>query len=381
MAKSLLLGIVIGLSAAALFVGGFVTGTTFDRSQSVSTSDHSLQDFLSAYRLVTKNYYGHVSRRQLIYAAIDGMMAATGDPHTIFLSPSENVAAGTQLNGTQYGGIGAIVEPEGKYLRVVVPLPHSPALAAGLRSGDRVIAIDGHSVTSSSQSPIDSIHGRPGTTVRLTVRRGTEDKLIVVRRAVIPPVTAYARTLRHGIGYIQIFSFGDSTPTEVANALRSLHGDRKLILDLRDNPGGYVTAAQSVVSDFLPRGVVAYERSKNGAVQTLPVLPGQVLTRARVAVLVNGGTASAAEITAAALRDEDRATLIGTRTYGKGSMQSVYSLGDGASVRVTDRLWLTPRRKSIQGTGLRPTIAVAAPATGTTDPALARAIHFLESQP
>jgi carboxyl-terminal processing protease len=188
--------------------------------------------------------------------------------------------------------------------------------------------------------------------------------------------------LNHQIGDIVILSFGDQTAQEVSEALQYLqaHHARGLILDLRGNPGGYVDAAQQVVSDFLSHGVVAYEESTNKKLTVLPVLTGRSTTRLPIAVLVDAGTASAAEITAGALRDNHRAVLIGTRTYGKGSMQSVYQLADGSSIRITDRMWLTPDKHSIQGTGIRPDFTVPAgtqQVQGGADPQLAAGERYL----
>ena len=386
---SLSLGLGIGLILAAVFVGGFASGTLIERSRdasSVDSSDSSLRDFLAAYHLVMQqSYYRPFDRQHLIEAAIDGMLSATGDPHTLFLSPNENQAASAQLNGSAFSGIGAIVVPSHGVLEVVSPLPRAPAARAGLRAGDQVVKIDGQPVASmTGNTAVARIHGRAGSVVRLTVRRGHTGVFTVsVRRAVIPPITAYGRLLPRHLAYIQITTFGTTTPREVADALTYVvnHGARAIVLDLRGNPGGYVDAAQRVVSDFLSRGVVAYEQSPDRRLHSLPVLSGHQLTKLPVVALVDAGTASAAEITAAALHDSGRAALIGTRTYGKGSMQSVYALADGSSIRITDRLWLTPRKRSIQSIGVRPDLVVTIPTSGGRnsggDRQLARAERYL----
>jgi carboxyl-terminal processing protease len=292
------------------------------------------------------------------------MLAATGDPHTVFLAPPDNVVADHQLNGSQFSGIGAIVVPAHHALQIVAPLPRTPAARAGLRAGDMVTRINGRPVSSMpGDTAVARIHGKQGTLVHLTlVRRHGRPFTVAVKRAQIPPVTAYGRMLDHRLGDIVIYSFGDETAQEVSDALHYLqaHHARGLVLDLRGNPGGYVDAAQQVVSDFLTHGVVAYEESTTRKLTALPVLSHHSTTRLPIAVLVDAGTASAAEITAGALRDNHRAVLIGTRTYGKGSMQSVYQLADGSSIRITDRMWLTPDKRSIQGKGIRPDITVEA---------------------
>jgi carboxyl-terminal processing protease len=383
--NSFALGLSIGLIVALVFGLGTVTGVLLERSKAggVSASDRNVQEFLSAYQLLTRQSYNqHLNHRQLIYAAIDGMMTATGDPHTTFLPPQEQQIASQELNGSNYAGIGAIVVQQGSKLRVVAPLPHSPASAAGLHFNDIITAINGISVaTIKNGSSVARIHGKTGTVVKLTVQRGSRTLIVPVKRAEIPAVTAYARPLPHHLALLSIFSFGSGTASDVREALSQpqVRHARGLVLDLRGNPGGYVSAAQSIVSMFVDSGVVAYERSSDGSLQALPVQKGQKLVSMPVTVLVDRSTASAAEITAAALRDDDRAVLIGTRTYGKGSMQSVYNLSDGSSLHITDKLWLTPDKHSIQGTGLTPDLQIPAGPTTGNDPQLRAAETYLAS--
>lgn len=381
--NSFALGLSIGLVVALVFGLGAAAGVLLDRSRSssVSSSDHNVQEFLSAYQLLTQQSYNqHLNRRQLIYAAIDGMMSATGDPHTTFLPPQQQQVASQELNGTDYAGIGAIVVQNGSNLRVVAPLPNSPASAAGLRYNDIITAINGKPVSKMQNgTAVDRIHGKTGTQVRLTLLRGSRSVDVTVKRAEIPAVTAYAQPLPHRLALLSVFSFGAGTASDIRSALslplvRHAHG---LVVDLRGNPGGYVSAAQSVVSMFVGSGVVAYERSSDGSIQALRVEQGQKLVSQPVAVLVDRSTASAAEITAAALRDDAGAVLIGTRTYGKGSMQSVYNLSDGSSLHITDKLWLTPTKHSIQGRGLTPDVEVSASPASGEDPQLAAAERYL----
>lgn len=385
--NNLFLGLAIGAVLSIIFVGGFITGSVFERQRATQalTSDPNLNDFLTAYHLVTqRSYYRPFNHHQLVDTAIDAMLAATGDPHTLFLSPNQNQDASRQMNGSSFSGIGAMVAPVHNGLEIVAPLPNTPSSRAGIRAGDIVTRINGQSVTSmASDEAIARIHGRAGSQVRLTLtRRHAKPFTVRVTREEIPPVTAYGRMLSHHLGYLDIMSFGDTTASDVTQALHLLHADhaRGIIIDLRDNPGGYVDAAQQIVSHFLTNGVVAYEQTRTKQLQALPVLRGESLVTVPVAILINGNTASAAEITAGALRDSDHAELIGTRTYGKGSMQSVYSLADGSSIRITDRLWLTPHKHSIQGTGLRPNLEVPVTAQESAagkDPQLTAAEHYL----
>ena len=387
----LFLGLAIGALLSIIFAVGFVAGAAVEQRRvaaSVDSSDPNVREFLYAYHLVTqRSYFRPFDAHHLVYAAIDGMLAATGDPHTLFLSPPQNHAADQQLNGSNFSGIGAIVVPFRGNLQIVAPLPRTPASRAGLKANDIVTKIDGIAVsTLTGDGAIARIHGPTGSVVRLTVVRGHVRPFVVrVRRAHIPAVTAYGRMLPHGIGYIQILSFGDTTSSEVAQAVAQVASPslRGLVIDLRGNPGGYVDAAQSVVSQFLTHGTVAYEETTNHHLTALPVLPSKQAPNVPLAVLVDADSASAAEITAAALRDNHRAELIGTRTYGKGSMQSVYSLADGSSIRITDRLWLTPDKRSIGKVGIKPDVYVAE--TGIVsgasgDPQLTAAERYLRSK-
>jgi carboxyl-terminal processing protease len=374
---------VIGSILALVFLGGFVAGAFVDRQAGANSdvNDPNLRDFVSAYNLVTQqSYFRPFNKKQLVYAAIDGMLSATGDPHTIFLTPPDNRSASQQLNGTGFSGIGAIVQPSAQGLEVLCEVPSSPSLRAGLQPYDVITRINGQPVANlSGDEAIARIHGKEGTAVRLTVVRGRSERFTVsVQRARIAPITACGRLLSNHLGYVQIFSFGDRTAQEVRQALLSLRpaGVRGIVLDLRGNPGGYVEAAQTIASEFLGHGVVAYEQRSDRSLVPLDVIPGKQIVHVPVAVLVDEQTASAAEITAAALRDDGHAVLVGTRTYGKGSMQSVYSLGDGSTVRITDRLWLTPHKKSINRVGLQPDLRVSG-GTGAADPQLTAAEQYL----
>lgn len=384
----LFLGLICGAILSVVFVGGFLIGAAFDRHQvnaAYDVSDPDVQNFLTAYHLVTqRSYFRPFDKHHLLYAAIDGMLSATGDPHTIFLSPPQNKQATNDLNGTKFSGIGAIVQPSATSITILSPVPGSPAARAGLKPNDIVTKVDGKPVSSmGGDSAVAAIHGRVGTVVKLTVVRKHGTPFVVsVTRGQIQPITAYGRVLRHHLGYIQVFSFGDGTADQFAAALRQLkskhvHG---LIIDLRQNPGGFVDAAQQMVSDLLTNGVVAYEEQTDKSLTPLNVLDGHQILHVPIAILVDSGTASAAEITSAALREEASAVLVGTRTYGKGSMQSVYTLSDGSTIRLTDRLWLTPDKQSVSNRGLKPDFTVTDTTGNGPDPQLTTAEKYLEGK-
>ncbi len=345
-------------------------------------------DFFQAYHTVTTDsYYAPLpDRKRLIYAAINGMlMSGTGDPHTLFISPQENTQAQGALDG-QFEGIGAYVDATTRGV-TLIPLPGSPAARAGLRAGDLIVRIAGRDVTTASEDAVVTLlRGAAGTRVTLGVERtgvhGVLTVVVVRGRVTVPSVVA--RPIGN-IAYLRLTQFGATTGREASRALRALlaRHPRGLVLDLRDNPGGYVNTAIDVNSQFLPAGrTILWEENGKGQLDApLRSLGGGQALTVPLAVLVNDGTASAAEITAGALQDYRRATIVGATTYGKGSVQQDYPLADGSSLRITIRLWLTPHKHLIQNRGITPDIALDSPvADGSArDARRARAVRLLET--
>ena len=325
--------------------------------------------------------------KQLEYGAIQGMMG-TLDDYSTFLVPAEQSAIQEQLSG-EYQGIGVWVDFPNGVLTIVATMPGSPAEAAGLKGGDVIEAADGHSlVNTTPEDALDFVRGPEGSTVRLTIRRaGTAGVFDVeVERRRIPVQSVTYRTIPNtNIGVIRVSVFGDNTTSELDRALEQARADgvTGIVLDLRDNGGGWVDSAQQMIGRFVPesRGPALYEElDPAGASRTeLPIVGGGADTfETPVVVLVNAGTASAAEIVAGALRDYERATIVGERTFGKGSVQRVHNFSDGSSVRITFAQWLTPNEQRIQGEGIEPDVVVASAATTTSpDPQLSRAVQFL----
>jgi carboxyl-terminal processing protease len=319
--------------------------------------------FWEAWNFVEKKFIRlPVDRTKLIQGAIKGLIGALNDPYGAYLDSAATRQEKANMDGV-IEGIGASVEVKDKRYTIVAPLEDGPAAKAGLRTGDIVLKVDGKDVgTLSLAEAVALIRGPSGTKVRLTVQRfddpdGAPVELELTRsRIELEAVTS--RVPIEGIGYVRVRVFGTQTLPQLQRVLRDLRGRRVrgVILDLRDNPGGYLSSAVDVASQFLKEGsVVVYEEQDGKRTQSL-ARAGGLATDLTVAVLVNRGSASASEIVAGALRDHNRGVLIGETTFGKGSVQLPKDLSDGSSIRITVGTWLTPAGKTIQGQGLVPSI-------------------------
>jgi carboxyl-terminal processing protease len=356
-------------------------------AETPTTDLQTLSDaFWEVWQIVHENFVDQpLDDEALMRGAIRGMLDALGDPHTGYMDPDEYMQANIPLEG-EYEGIGAWVDPNAEYLTIVSPMPGSPAEKAGLKPGDEVIAVDGEDMTGvDGNLVIRKVLGPAGTTVRLTIRReGEPEPLefeIVRARITIPSLES--RMLDNNIAYIQLFQFGESADQELRKALEDLLSQKPvgLILDLRNNGGGFLQSAVEVASEFISEGVILYEVRGDGTRDTYPALKGGLATEIPMVVLVNEGTASASEIVAGAIQDHNRGTLVGTTTFGKGSVQLWIPLkNDQGAVRVTIARWITPNEQQIQGIGLQPDIEV--PFTqedfdAGQDPQLDKAIELL----
>lgn len=342
--------------------------------------------FWEAWRILQDEFYGDLpTGSELPYAAIDGVIAATGDPYTAFLDPVQAEILRTDLSGS-FEGIGATVRlrADGK-LEIVQPLAGWPAIEAGLRAKDVILAVDDVQLEGMNlYEAISLIRGPAGTVVRLLVERPSVDQPleIEVERARIELPVVESKMLEDNIGYLQLTEFGQTATDEVVKALRELNVRdlRGLILDLRGNRGGYLSTSIEVTSQFVGQGPIVIERFQDGREQRHQALPGGLATTVPLVVLVDGGSASAAEITAGAIQDTGRGVLIGTTTLGKGSVQMAHTLSDGSQLRVTVAHWFTPNGRAIHGEGLAPDIEVTITedeiAAGQ-DPQLERAIAYL----
>lgn len=345
--------------------------------------------FWETWTLVHEQYVDQpVDDVALMRGAIRGMLEALGDDHTLYMDPQEFEDANAGLAGN-YEGIGAYVDTTGDYLTIISPIKNSPAEAVGLRAGDKIIAIDGEDMTGiNPELARRKVLGPAGSQVILTIlREGEEEPFdVTITRAQIV-VESVEYEMKGDIAYLKLNTFGDTTSQELRDALRELmaQNPKGLVLDLRNNGGGYLRTSVEVLSQFLPEDKVAlYEDYGDGRRDIFETLGGGLATDIRMVVLINEGSASASEIVAGALQDYERAVLVGAKSYGKGSVQNWVPLENNqGAVRITIALWLTPKERVIHETGLEPD----APVEMTTedreaerDPQLDKAIELL-SQP
>jgi carboxyl-terminal processing protease len=319
-------------------------------------------------QLVRDNYVDPVDDHQLMENAVRGMVEALDD-HSTFLTPDEFEDMKVSTSGT-YAGIGVEVVPGKGGVSVVGRMPGSPAERAGIQTGDVIVMIDGIAVDPADlDSAIARMRGAEGSQIRLAVRREGSAGLLEfqVERAHVLLHSVAAELLTADYGYLRITSFTDSTASELEQAVARLERSRAarlegFVIDLRNDPGGVLDAAVQVADDFLDHGtIVSAEGRTADARFRIEAKPGDITGGARLVVLVNGGSASASEILAAALHDNQRATLIGRRTYGKGSVQTIIPLAGGQALKITTSRYFTPAGISINGVGIAPDMLLEGP--------------------
>jgi carboxyl-terminal processing protease len=321
--------------------------------------------FWEAWNLINEKYVdpSKVDKSKMIYGAISGMVKTLGDPFSSFMNPDESQQFSNDLQGT-FEGIGTEVGMKNGILTVISPIDGTPAEKAGLKAGDKIIKIDDTVTTDMTvDEAVSKIRGPKGTEVALTILRSSESdpKQIKITRDTINVKSVKLEFKDSGIAVIRISKFGDDTSL-LMNQLTSqilAQKTRGIILDMRNNPGGYLETAVDVSSKFIPEDqLVVAEEDRGGSRKEYKALGGNVLGGIPVVVLVNGGSASASEITAGALRDDLGASLIGTKTFGKGSVQELEKMTGGSNLRVTIARWLTPNGDYIMEKGLNPDIQV-----------------------
>lgn len=351
-------GWTVGLVAAALLFGGL--GRSLVSAVDRGTYEN-LEAFTSVLAIVQKNYVEETATQELIEGAIDGMLSAL-DPHSAYLTPDSYKELQVDTEGT-FGGLGIEITIRDDMLTVVSPIEDTPAYRAGVQAGDRIIKIEDE--LTKDMSLIDAVkkmRGKKGTRVTISLRREGVPRLIDVSivREVIQIRSVKWKMLEEGYAYIRITQFQDRTSGDLERTLRQLaqdHGPlRGMVLDLRNNPGGLLSQAVKVSDLFLDSGLIVYTEGRlENQQQKYFARPGGD-TETPMVVLINNGSASASEILAGAVQDHDRGVLLGTKTFGKGSVQTILPVEGGAALRLTTAMYFTPGGRSIQVTGIIPDI-------------------------
>lgn len=350
-----------------------------------------LASFWKVWNALEENYVStHASstlptRKERLYGAMSGLASSYGDPYTVFFPPAEAKIFADTISGS-FGGVGMEIDVKDKLLVVVTPLKGTPAEAAGIRAGDHIAAIDGKPTDGlTTEKAVSLIRGPVGTTVAFTlVRDGNLLDISVTRDTIQVPETKDGLDETSGVYSIALYEFTSNSADLFRQAFERFKasGSKKLVVDLRGNPGGYLDAAVDIASHFLGSGTTIVTEDFGGREENqvhTSLGYNDLPAGTKVVVLIDGGSASASEIFAGALQDTKKATLIGTKSFGKGSVQTLIDL-DGGSLKVTVARWITPAGHWLMGNGVTPDISVpftAADAAAKKDPQMARAVQFL----
>ena len=358
----------LGLSAAAV-AAVLVFSSRQDIGQAAPNSSQTYKElnlFGEVLETVRADYVGKVKDEQLVESAINGMLTAL-DPHSSYMDPKSFRDMQVQTRG-EFGGLGIEVSMENGLVKVISPIDDTPAARAGLKPGDLITQLDGKPIQGMTlPQAVEKMRGPVNSDVKLTIRRKGRDPFDVdLTRATIHIQSVKSHMVGDDIGYIRIPSFNEQTDVGLNDAMKSLKQQaggklRGVILDLRNNPGGLLDQAVAVSDAFLNQGEIVSTRGRNpDDAQRYDARPGDIATGLPLAVLINGGSASASEIVAGALKDHHRAILLGTRSFGKGSVQTIIPLPGHGAMRLTTARYYTPSGRSIQAEGIEPDILVEA---------------------
>jgi carboxyl-terminal processing protease len=355
------------------------------------TSDADTAELGRELDLAAKTFGKKVGERELAYAAIKGMLQSLRDRWTVFLDPKEFKNFNSALDGSNYAGVGIVIQidPASKRIGVEQTMDASPATKAGVVAGDVMISIDGHDTTGLSLLQAATLlRGKAGTPVTIILQRpGAPAPIsVTLKRDFVRTPSVLARMLPGNIGYLQVIVFGSTTGQELDEALTRLDkaGAAGYIMDLRNNGGGYLTAAVDVSSKFVPEGPIVSIDSRSKPLTTFDAENTAISPRPLV-VLVNQFTASASEITSGAIQDSGAGTIVGNRTFGKGVVQTVYPLPDGSAIKITTARYLTPSGRDLNAVGIAPDVTVPFVDPQNvgqleTDGQLRRAVEIVRSQ-
>lgn len=322
----------------------------------VATGSIDLSSVQETYRQLRANYDGKLDTQKLIYGASRGLAEAAGDTHTAYMDPQEASEFDKSMRGDIGGGIGAEIGMRNNQPTVVRPLKDSPAMKAGIKAGEKIVAINGESAAGLTlDQVVAKVRGDIGSSVKLMLADGSrKHEVAVVREAVKAPSVEWS--VDGSTGILDINRFADDTGSLARQAAQSFRDQKvsKVILDLRGNPGGAVSSAQAVAGLWLDRRVVLTQRQGDKIIQEDRSTGTPLLADIKTIVLIDNGSASASEIVAGALKDHNEGTLVGEKSYGKGSVQSVIELASGARLKVTSARWYTPKGANIDKTGISP---------------------------
>lgn len=408
--KKIITAVVVLAISGVAFFGGFYSGknaqknTCFASQDFVYLNNAANNTASSSEATTTKledvdfSLYGQVwsilsqdfvnkdklDAQQMFYGSLKGLVSSMNDPYTIFMDPKETKEFTNDMAGT-FEGIGAEVALKNNSITIVAPLDGMPAQKAGLKAGDRILSVNGTSTEGlSTDATVRLIRGPKGTKVKLSIMRDgfSAAKTFEITRDVINVKSVKIEFRKDGLAVLRISSFGDDTLTLFEDAVKQIQAKKPkgLILDLRNNPGGYLDAAVAISSEWISSGRIVTEKFSDGTLKNYESNGNGRLENIPTAVLVNGGSASASEIVSGALLDLKKGTIIGEKTFGKGSVQAVRELPDGSSVKVTVAKWLTPAGNSINDTGITPTVSVKLSADDfnkNLDPQLKKAVDVL----
>jgi carboxyl-terminal processing protease len=403
-AFGLALALVAVLAGSALFMAGFSLGVHRDSQPGTPASDDQLfKPFWDAYHAIVDRYAGgEVDKAAIRNGAIKGMFEAIGDPYSSYLTPDQFQETLQGISG-QFEGIGAEIGTQdakgtssdcstlGPACRLVViaPIEGSPAEKAGIKPGDVISTVDGSTLDGLTVDEArDKIRGKKGTPVKLTVVRASGAPFdVTITRDVIVQREVIARTIDGGkVGYVRLTGFSDTAAKAFHDALAKdvADGIKSIVVDLRGNPGGFVTAARSVASEFIGSGTIFWQEDAQGNKTSTDAQTGGAATDSRIHVvaLIDKGSASASEIVAGALQDTKRATIVGETSFGKGTVQEWTTLEGAGGYRLTIAKWLTPNQRWIHHVGIVPDVAVTVPANNPAgkDPVLDKAVQVLEEE-
>ncbi|MGC8494133.1 MAG: S41 family peptidase [Syntrophobacteraceae bacterium] len=376
-AKKKFLGLLVCvLIATSGAVGGVMLDrTVFAQMSGQQAARHELDYNLinQAWKIIDEKYVDRKAVRstKLTYGAISGMVNALGDTgHSTFLNPQMVKIEAHYLEGN-FSGIGAQIQIKNGHVVILAPLDGSPALRAGLKTGDIIMKVDGKDITGLPlEQVVSRIAGKAGTSVVLTIltpKTGRTREVTIVRAKITVQNVRWAWIPGTRIADLRIAGFSEGITKDVRKALRQIEkgGATGLILDMRDNPGGVFTEAIATASQFLSSGTVVLQKNSKGDVKQIPVQPGGIATTIPMVVLINQGTASGSEIVAGALKDANRATLVGEKTFGTGTVLQEFRLSDGSAVLIAIAEWLTPAGHVIWHKGIQPDVKVSLPADVT----------------